>query len=181
MGLDRELTDSATSNAGVCTPGARLLDIIKLNQSSPGPGPRCESAKSGGDWPTVLHEARSTSENEGQAATGLDDWRDLSRQLVHLAVPTITSSTTISQEPAAVTPQNQHFGKLQHISYAKAVRKCPVLDSGDKSGSAAAVPEGVTDGQAAPVSPGVENIVGAKEASEHTSSTMRQNDSQSTF
>ncbi|KAG8271152.1 hypothetical protein J6590_069038 [Homalodisca vitripennis] len=41
-GLVRDLTDSATSIGGVCMPGARLLDIIKLNQSSPGPGPRCE-------------------------------------------------------------------------------------------------------------------------------------------
>ncbi|KAG8270857.1 hypothetical protein J6590_075988, partial [Homalodisca vitripennis] len=41
-GLMWELTDSATSICGVCMPGARLLDIIKLNQSSPGPGPRCE-------------------------------------------------------------------------------------------------------------------------------------------
>ncbi|KAG8256167.1 hypothetical protein J6590_075211 [Homalodisca vitripennis] len=41
-GLVRELTDSATSIGVVCMSGAQLLDIIKLNQSSPGPGFRCE-------------------------------------------------------------------------------------------------------------------------------------------
>ncbi|KAG8328564.1 hypothetical protein J6590_107406 [Homalodisca vitripennis] len=50
----------------------------------------------------------------------------------------VTSSPTINQEPSAVTPQNQHSGRLQHISYAEAVRKYPVLDCADKSGSAAA-------------------------------------------
>ncbi|KAG8242979.1 hypothetical protein J6590_054866 [Homalodisca vitripennis] len=56
-----------------------------------------------------------------------------------LVIPTATSSPTTSQEPAAVTPQHQHFRR--HISYDEAVRKCPVLDSGDKSRSAAAVPQ----------------------------------------
>ncbi|KAG8271151.1 hypothetical protein J6590_069037 [Homalodisca vitripennis] len=45
----------------------------------------------------------------------------------------------LAQVPAAVNPQHQHSGRLQHISYAEALRKYPVLDSGDKSGSAAAV------------------------------------------
>ncbi|KAG8271049.1 hypothetical protein J6590_070859 [Homalodisca vitripennis] len=50
----------------------------------------------------------------------------------------------------------------------------------DKSGSAAAVPQGVNVGQAASMSPGVESLASAKEASEHTSPTTRQTDSQST-
>ncbi|KAG8284604.1 hypothetical protein J6590_099364 [Homalodisca vitripennis] len=109
-------------------PGARLLDIIKLNQSSPGPGPgpRCEV-------------------------------------------------------PAAVNPQHQHSGRLQHISYAEALKKYPVLDSDDKSGSAAAVPRGVSGAQAASMSPGGGVLAGATEASEYISPTIRQTDSQSTF
>ncbi|KAG8245759.1 hypothetical protein J6590_099845 [Homalodisca vitripennis] len=37
-----------------------------------------------------------------------------------MAITTVTSSPTINQEPPAVTPQNQHSGRLQHISYAEA-------------------------------------------------------------
>ncbi|KAG8307175.1 hypothetical protein J6590_030122 [Homalodisca vitripennis] len=40
MGLVQELTNSAKSIGGVFMPGSRLLDTIKLNQSSPEPGPR---------------------------------------------------------------------------------------------------------------------------------------------
>ncbi|KAG8316658.1 hypothetical protein J6590_044444 [Homalodisca vitripennis] len=66
---------------------------------------------------------------------------------------------------ADVNPQHQHSGRLQHISYAEALRKYAVLDSGDKSGSAAAVPQGVSIGQAGSMSPGAESLAGAKEAS----------------
>ncbi|KAG8241482.1 hypothetical protein J6590_086300 [Homalodisca vitripennis] len=75
-----------------------------------------------------------------------------------MAIPTVSSSPTINQEPSAVTPQNQHSGRLQHISYAEAVRKYPVLDSGVKSGSPAAVPQEVNVGQAASMPPGVESF-----------------------
>ncbi|KAG8241467.1 hypothetical protein J6590_086567, partial [Homalodisca vitripennis] len=101
---------------------------------------------------------------------------------VDMAIPTVTSSPTINQEPAAVTPQNQYSGRLQHVSYAEAVRNYPVLDSGVKSGSPAAVPQGVNVGQAASVPHGVESLrESRKEASEHTLPTIRQTDSQSTF
>ncbi|KAG8280255.1 hypothetical protein J6590_085633 [Homalodisca vitripennis] len=60
---------------------------------------------------------------------------------------------------------------------AEAVRIYPVLNSGDKSGSAAAVAQGVNLGQTASMSPGVESLAGATEASEHISPTMRQTDS----
>ncbi|KAG8275029.1 hypothetical protein J6590_094877 [Homalodisca vitripennis] len=68
-----------------------------------------------------------------------------------------------------------------HISYAEALRKYPVLDSGDKSGSAAAVPRGVNGAQAASMSPGGGVLAGATEASEYISPTIRQTDSQSIF
>ncbi|KAG8279484.1 hypothetical protein J6590_104370 [Homalodisca vitripennis] len=98
-----------------------------------------------------------------------------------LAIPTVSSSPTISQVPAAVNPQHQHSGRLQHISYAEALRKYPVLDSGDKSGSAAAVPRGVNGAQAASMSPGGGVLAGATESSKYISPTIRQTDSQSTF
>ncbi|KAG8335441.1 hypothetical protein J6590_068297 [Homalodisca vitripennis] len=85
-----------------------------------------------------------------------------------LAIPTVSSSPTISQVPAAVNPQHQHSGRLQHISYAEALRKYPVLDSGDKFGSAAAVPRGVNGAQAASMSPRGGVLAGATEASELT-------------
>ncbi|KAG8328924.1 hypothetical protein J6590_098849 [Homalodisca vitripennis] len=37
-----------------------------------------------------------------------------------LAMITVTSSPSISQEPDAVTRQHQYSGRLQHISYAEA-------------------------------------------------------------
>ncbi|KAG8284880.1 hypothetical protein J6590_092901, partial [Homalodisca vitripennis] len=55
-----------------------------------------------------------------------------------MAIPTVTSSPTISQETAAVTPQHQCSRRLQPISYAGGVRKYPVLDCADKSRYAAA-------------------------------------------
>ncbi|KAG8329479.1 hypothetical protein J6590_084912 [Homalodisca vitripennis] len=258
-GLVRELTDSATSIGGVCMPGARLLDIIKLNQSSPGPGPRCEVLIAGTndlavgaqrniyrhlegfiaarqadaefviatlphrhdlhpDLPvhdeTVLVNAyieelaarynarvlnlggigRKFFTRHGQHLT-MRGKRLLARMIVRvaserplktavapgLAIPTVSSSPTISQVPAAVNPQHQHSGRLQHISYAEALRKYPVLDSGDKSRSAAAVPRGVNGAQAASMSPGGGVLAGATEASEYISPTIRQTDSQSTF
>ncbi|KAG8304986.1 hypothetical protein J6590_080852 [Homalodisca vitripennis] len=258
-GLVRELTDSATSIGGVCMPGARLLDIIKLNQSSPGPGPRCEVLIAGTndlavgaqrniyrhlegfiaarqadaefviatlphrydlhpDLPvhdeTVLVNAyieelaarynarvlnlggigRKFFTRHGQHLT-MRGKRLLARMIVRvaserplktagapdLAIPTVSSSPTISQVPAAVNPQHQHSGRLQHISYAEALRKYPVLDSGDKSGSAAAVPQGVNGAQAASMSPRGGVLAGATEASEYISPTIRQTDSQSTF
>ncbi|KAG8262997.1 hypothetical protein J6590_042799 [Homalodisca vitripennis] len=206
-GLVRELTDSATSIGGVCMPGARLLDIIKLNQSSPGPGPRCEVLIAGTndlavgaqrniyrhleefiaarqadaefliatlphrhdlhpDLPvhdeTVLVNAyieelaarynarvlnlggigRKFFTRHGQHLT-MRGKRLLARMIVRvaserplktagapgLAIPTVSSSPTISQVPAAVNPQHQHSGRLQHISYAEALRKYPVLDT----------------------------------------------------
>ncbi|KAG8304923.1 hypothetical protein J6590_082387 [Homalodisca vitripennis] len=78
-------------------------------------------------------------------------------------------------------PDHQHSGRLQHISYAKALRKYPVLHSGDKSGSAAAVPQGVNGAQAASMSPRGGVLAGATEASDYISPTIRQTDSQSTF
>ncbi|KAG8240737.1 hypothetical protein J6590_102824 [Homalodisca vitripennis] len=260
-GLVRELTDSATSIGGVCMPGARLLDIIKLNQSSPGPGPgpRCEVLIAGTndlavgaqrniyrhlegfiaarqadaefviatlphrhdlhpDLPvhddTVLVNAyieelaarynarvlnlggigRKFFTRHGQHLT-MRGKRLLARMIVRiaserplktagapgLAITTVSSSPTISQVPAAVNPQHQHSGRLQHISYAEALRKYPVLDSDDKSGSAAAVPRGVSGAQAASMSPGGGVLAGATEASEYISPTIRQTDSQSTF
>ncbi|KAG8304245.1 hypothetical protein J6590_098704 [Homalodisca vitripennis] len=170
MGLARELTDSATSIGGVCMPGARLLDIIKLNPSSPGPGPRCENyinrnlegfiaarqadAKFVVDtlphryylYPDLpVHDETALSAKFGgkRLLTGMIVRVALDSSLKtagtsDVAIPTVTSSPTISQETAAVTPQYQCSRRLQPISYAGAVRKYPVLDCADKSGSAAA-------------------------------------------
>ncbi|KAG8280370.1 hypothetical protein J6590_083397 [Homalodisca vitripennis] len=42
VGMVTKLTGTGTSVSSVCKPGAKLLDIILLNQTSTGPGPRCE-------------------------------------------------------------------------------------------------------------------------------------------
>ncbi|KAG8241560.1 hypothetical protein J6590_084490 [Homalodisca vitripennis] len=159
----KELTDSATSISGVCMPGARLLDIIKLNQSSPGPGPRCEVMIAGTNYLADLdpylyvHDdtflvnsyikelsdrcnARFFTRHghyltmRGKRLLARMIWRVASLKPLKtantpdLAILTVTSSPTITQEPAAVTPQHQYSGRLQHISYAEAVKKYPVLD-----------------------------------------------------
>ncbi|KAG8243632.1 hypothetical protein J6590_040934 [Homalodisca vitripennis] len=41
-GMVMRLTGPRTSVSGMCMPGARLLDIIRPDQTSPDPGPRCE-------------------------------------------------------------------------------------------------------------------------------------------
>ncbi|KAG8251963.1 hypothetical protein J6590_069137 [Homalodisca vitripennis] len=229
-GLVRELTDSATSIGGVCMPGARLLDIIKLNQSSPGPGPRCEVLIAGTNDLAVGAQRNIYRHLEGFIAARQADAEFVIATLPHrydlhpdlpvhdetvlvnvyieelaarynarfftrhgqhltmrgkrllammivrvaserplkttgapdLAIPTVSSSPTISQVPAAVNPQHQHSGRLKY----------PVLDSGDKSGSAAAVPQGVNGAQAASMSPRVGVLAGASEASEYISLTI---------
>ncbi|XP_046684644.1 formin-like protein 5 [Homalodisca vitripennis] len=95
--------------------------------------------------------------------------RDLSRLRVHRTWRFQQSPPLppFARLPAAVNPQHQHSGRLQHISYAEALRKYPVLDSGDKSGSAAAVPRGVNGAQAASMSPGGGVLAGATEASDY--------------
>ncbi|KAG8336071.1 hypothetical protein J6590_053294 [Homalodisca vitripennis] len=210
MRLLRELANSATSVGGVCMPGARLLDIVKLNQSFFGLGPRCESniyqhlegfiaARQADDEfvvATLPHRYDLDSDHpvhdepvlvnayieelagrynarvlnlgrgctkvlpEGQVASSMDDFKrciDESSQdsLSHMSNPAATTSPAIYQDPAATPP------------HTNTPKDCSTFST-DKSGSATAVPLGVNVGQAASMSPEVESLASATEASEHT-------------
>ncbi|KAG8334811.1 hypothetical protein J6590_082347 [Homalodisca vitripennis] len=64
-----KLTDSGNSISGGWMPGPQLLDIIKMNQSSPGPGPRCEVIISGTNYLSVRFIAACHADAELVVAT----------------------------------------------------------------------------------------------------------------
>ncbi|KAG8316320.1 hypothetical protein J6590_053439 [Homalodisca vitripennis] len=68
-GLVSELTAPGTSVDGVCLPGAKLLDILNSDQTSPRPGTRCEVLIAGTNDLAGI--------NSGQAVKYLPSLRDI--------------------------------------------------------------------------------------------------------